>query len=163
MSAPAPTGRSGPRFGRARAGLNKIFAYSISMVLLAIASLVAIPAMVTASGAASWGAHRRRSVDRRGRGRDHCLWLGPFRSGRDRQVGQDRPTQGVPGIGGLQADLVPAHRGRRLCHAWTVGRDYASFAGMGALSMASVGLTANWYFVGRSQPYLLLLMETVPG
>jgi hypothetical protein len=46
--------------------------------------------------------------------------------------------------------------------AWLVGRDDASFAGIGAISMASVGLTANWYFVGRSQPYLLLCLETLP-
>src|SRR6478609_611747 len=56
MSARAPAGRPGPRFGRTKAGLSKIFGYSISMVLLAVASLVAIPAMVHASGAAAWGA-----------------------------------------------------------------------------------------------------------
>ncbi|WP_354576112.1 hypothetical protein [Frigoribacterium sp. UYMn621] len=46
--------------------------------------------------------------------------------------------------------------------AWLVGRDFAIFAGIGAVSMASIGLTAGWFFVGRGQPWLMLLFETVP-
>jgi O-antigen/teichoic acid export membrane protein len=46
--------------------------------------------------------------------------------------------------------------------AWLVARDFALFAGAGALSMASVGLTAGWYFVGAGRPFAMLLLETAP-
>jgi hypothetical protein len=46
--------------------------------------------------------------------------------------------------------------------AWVVAREHGVAAGVGALSTATVGLTANWYFVGLGRPYALLLGETLP-
>jgi O-antigen/teichoic acid export membrane protein len=36
------------------------------------------------------------------------------------------------------------------------------YAAIGAVSAASMGLSANWYFVGLARPYAMLLLETVP-
>lgn len=132
------------------------------MVLLAVASLVAIPAMVTASGAASWGAIAAgQSIGGVAAVIIAYGWglSGPAVIARSDKNG--RLKEYLESVACKLALCLPIG-GAAYAIAWTVGRDYASFSGMGALSMASVGLTANWYFVGRSQPYLLLLMETVP-
>lgn len=162
MSGRAPEGQSGPRFGRARAGLSKVFGYSVSMVLLAIASLVAIPAMVTASGAAAWGAIAAgQSIGGVAAVVIAYGWglSGPAVIARADTAG--RLKEYVESVACKLVLCVPIG-GAAFAIAWLIGGDYASFAGIGALSMASVGLTANWYFVGRSQPYLLLLLETMP-
>lgn len=41
---------------RAPSGLNKLVGFGLSMALLAIAALVAIPAMIRSSGENAWGA-----------------------------------------------------------------------------------------------------------
>jgi hypothetical protein len=46
--------------------------------------------------------------------------------------------------------------------AWLIAGRHGLVAGVGALSTATVGLTANWYFVGLARPYALLFGETVP-
>ena len=162
MNAPAPVGRSGRRFGRARSPLSKIVAYSISMALLAVASLIAIPSMVHASGAAAWGAIAAgQSIGGVAAVVIAFGWglSGPAMIARADPV--ERLTEYSESV--LCKLLLTVPVGAvAFAIAFVVGRDFALFAGVGALSMASVGLTANWYFVGRSQPYLLLLMETVP-
>lgn len=146
----------------ARRGLNKIFGFGLSMLLLAIASLVAIPSMVAASGPTAWG----------------MIATG-------QAIGAVAAVAVAYGWGmSGPAKIAHADRGGRLTEyaesvvceviifipvglvafglAWLIGRDYGLYAGVGALSTATVGLTANWFFVGRSQPYALLLGETVP-
>ena len=150
------------RVMRARVGFGKVFAYSISIVLLALVSLASIPAMVSASGAAAWGAIAAgQSIGVVAAVAISYGWSlsGPAAVARaDESHRRRRFFESVV----LRLCICVPVGGAAFGLSWAVGGDYASFAGAGALSIAAVGLTANWYFVGRSQPYHLLLFETVP-
>lgn len=143
-------------------GANKILGYSLSMVALAIASLAAIPAMVAADGPSAWAAIAvGQSVGGVAAVAIAYGWglTGPAaiarssRAARGREYVESLVVKSilvVPAAGAaaaLSALLVPAH---------------AALAIAGALSTATIGLTASWYFVGLSKPYLLLSLETLP-
>lgn len=150
------------RFGRARAGLSKIAGYSISMVLLAAVSLVAIPSMVAASGASAWGMIAAgQSVGGVAAVVIAYGWgmSGPAAIARADAAGRLREyAESV-----VCKLLICLPLGvAAFAIAWAIGGDYGLFAAYGALSTASIGLTANWWFVGLSQPYRLLIFETLP-
>lgn len=136
--------------------------YGSSMVLLAITSLLAIPAMVAASGTHAWGAI---AVGQSIGGVAAVIiaygWglSGPAAIARADQLARMR-EYAESAVTKIMLSLPVASLAFLI--AWLVGREFSLFAGVGAISMASIGLTAGWYFVGRSQPWRMLLFETVP-
>lgn len=162
MTTAEPRDPRQPRFRRARKGLMTIAGYGASMVLLAISSLLAIPAMVAASGPHAWGAI---AVGQSIGGVAAVIiaygWglSGPAAIARADQNGRMR-EYAESAVTKVVLSLPVA--GIAFLVAWLVGRDFALFAGVGAISMASIGLTAGWYYVGRGQPWRMLLYETVP-
>ncbi|MBC7764056.1 MAG: hypothetical protein H7201_20145 [Candidatus Saccharibacteria bacterium] len=154
--------RRSPRFSHARKGLFAITGYAASMLLLAISSLLAIPAMVAASGLHAWGAIAvGQSIGGVAATIIAYGWglSGPAAIARANELGRMREyaESAVTKI----ALILPV-AGMAFLIAWIVGREFALFAGVGAVSMATIGLTAGWYFVGRGQPWIMLLFETVP-
>ncbi|TFC94235.1 MULTISPECIES: hypothetical protein [Cryobacterium] len=136
--------------------------YSISMVLLAVVSLAVIPSMVTASGAAAWGMIAAgQSIGGVGAVVVAYGWGLSGPASVARADAQMRLTAYAESVTCKLLIIVPIGL-LVFSVAWSVGRDYAIFAGVGALSTATVGLTANWWFVGLAQPYRLLVFETIP-
>lgn len=162
MTTAEPDDRRVPRFGRARKGLFTVAGYGASMVLLAISSLVAIPAMVASSGPHAWGAI---AVGQSIGGVAAVIiaygWglSGPVAIARADALGRMR-EYAESAVAKILLSIPVS--GVAFLIAWIVGRDFALFAGVGAISMASIGLTAGWFFVGRGQPWRMLLFETVP-
>ncbi|TFC30332.1 hypothetical protein E3O53_02680 [Cryobacterium sp. TMT2-18-3] len=142
--------------------MNTIVGYSISMVLLAVVSLAVIPSMVMASGAAAWGMIAAgQSIGGVGAVIVAYGWGLSGPASVARADANMRLTAYAESVICKLLIIVPVGLLVFLV-AWGVGRDYAIFAGVGALSTATVGLTANWWFVGLMQPYRLLVFETVP-
>lgn len=158
-NAPAATPRRG---GLARSAFRAFVGYGISMAILAIVSLLSIPAMISASGPGAWG----------------MIAAGQSIGG----VGAVVIAYGW-GLSGpaVIAQADPATRLREyvesvvakfwlfipvgiavFCIAFLVGRQFAIYAGIAAIAQAAIGLLANWYFVGIAKPYALLALETVP-
>lgn len=163
----APT-VTGPRIFRriplrsARAGMVKVFGFGLSMLFLAIASLATIPAMVAASGPAAWGmiaaGQAIGSIAAVGIAYGWEL-SGPAVIARADAEGRLREyLESVI----CKLILYLPITGAAFALAWLLGRDLALFAGIGAISTASIGLTSSWFFVGRARPFALLLCETVP-
>lgn len=143
-------------------GLTSVIGFATSMGMLAAASLAAIPAMIKASSAAAWGA----------------IALG-------QGVGAIAAVVVAYGWGlsgpaviaaadpaGRRSEYFASVRVKRLLFpvaavlaagiAAVIARDLWMFGMVGALSASSIGLTANWFFVGLGRPYVLLLVETLP-
>lgn len=145
-----------------RRGLGKIIGFGLSMVLLAVASLVAIPSMVAASGATAWGMIATgQAVGAVGAVAVAYGWgmSGPARVARADL--SRRLSEYVESVVCELLIFVPVGV-VVFTVAWLLGREWGLYAGVGALSTATVGLTASWFFVGRAQPYRLLVGETVP-
>lgn len=146
----------------ARRGLNKIFGFGLSMLLLAIASLVAIPSMVAASGPVAWGMIATGQAI--GAVAAVAVAYGWGMSGPAKIAHADRSERLTEYAESVVCELIIFVPIGLVAFgvAWLIGRDFGLYAGVGALSTATVGLTANWFFIGRSQPYALLWGETVP-
>lgn len=147
---------------RAQAGMVKMFGFGLSMLVLAVASLATIPAMVSASGPAAWGmiaaGQAIGSIAAVGIAYGWEL-SGPAVIARADPKGRLREyLESVICKLILWLPIAAA----AFVIAWLIGRDWALFAGVGAISTATIGLTSSWYFVGRAQPFALLLCETVP-
>lgn len=148
--------------GRSVRGLARVAGFAASMGLLAVASLAAIPAMINASGPTAWGG----------------IALG-------QSIGAIAAVVVAYGWGlsgpaviaaaddaGRRAEYTASVRVKRLLFpvagalaaglAAVIARDLWLYGLVGALSATSIGLTANWFFVGLARPYVLLLVETVP-
>ncbi|WP_417234442.1 lipopolysaccharide biosynthesis protein [Arthrobacter sp.] len=132
------------------------------MLLLAAVSLIAIPAMVGASGARPWGMIAAGQAI--GAVAAVIVGFGWGLSGPAiiaKSAPGERRREYVESALARMVLFVPAALAA-FAAAWIVGGDFAIYAGFGALSSASVGLTANWYFVGTDSPYMLLICETLP-
>ncbi len=146
----------------ATAGLSRMFGFGLSMALLAVVSLMVIPAMVAASGPRAWAAIATgQAVGAVAAVVIAYGWVvtGPARIARSGRAG------GVVEYGeSLTVRLVifAPVAGVAAGVSAVVALDHTGLAMLGSLSSATVGLTASWYFVGLSRPYLLLLLETVP-
>ncbi len=132
------------------------------MLFLAVASLATIPAMVAASGPAAWGmiaaGQAIGSIAAVGIAYGWEL-SGPAVIARADAEGRLREY--VESVICKLILCLPI-AGVAFGLAWLIGRDLALFAGVGALSTASIGLTSSWFFVGRARPFALLLCETLP-
>ncbi|MBC7632276.1 hypothetical protein [Aeromicrobium sp.] len=142
--------------------MNKALGYGLSMLILAAASLLAIPAMIRADGQQAWGAIAiGQTVGAVGAVLVAYGWMmsGPARvargdaSSRRRDYAESvivRISLFVPVTvvaASVAAAVTPGHR---------------LLAAAGALSGSAIGLTANWYFVGVGRPYAFLVFETIP-
>lgn len=159
----APSGQPGRPFGQAlRAGFSRLLGFGLGVAILAAASIVAVPAMVRASGpeaaaaivtgqaigaiaavliAYSWGITGPVAVARGDRRRRLLVY------------GESLTVRLLL--------WVPCSAAAALL-ASTVARSNADLAALGAISAASVGLTSSWYFVGLARPFALLTLETIP-
>jgi len=159
VTAAGGTGRTGGTLGR---GVRQTAGFALGMVVLAVASLLLVPALIAAGGPRAWGAVAvGQSV---GTVAAVLIGLGWGVSGpavvaragtavRRREFLDAVLARGVVAVpvvavaAGLAAVLAPGHR---------------PLAALAAVALSLVGLSANWYFVGTAAPWALLLTETVP-
>ncbi len=157
-----PGGPAGRRVARVRSGVARLFGFGLSVVVLALASLLAIPAMVAASGEVAWGA----------------IVLGQSIGGVGAViVGYGWGLTGPAKIAGNGATLRRAEYIESLLVKLTLLLPVAAIAALlafvtapsgplyavvGAIASTSSGLTAAWYFVGVARPYAMLILETLP-
>jgi O-antigen/teichoic acid export membrane protein len=145
-----------------RSGAPQLVGFALSVIILATASLVAIPAMIAASGDAAWGAialgQYIGTVGAVAVGYGWG-WFGPARIAQygptERRVEylESIKTRGVLVVGvSMLAALL----------AYILAASTPLFAVTGAVSMTSMGLSANWYFVGLSRPFTMLALDTLP-
>lgn len=148
---------------RRLAGMQRIIGFAASMALLAIASLMAIPVMMRASGAQAWGAV---ALGQAVGGFGAVLVTYGWNMAGPAQIAGASPSEARRQF----VDSVAARSFLSLPVAVTVAAiswlsaisPYGALAAVGALSSMLVGMSANWYFVGTVQPWALLATETVP-
>mgnify|MGYP000998474132 CR=1 FL=1 len=149
-------------FRNGRSGFARLAGFGLSVAILGVAALLAIPAMVAASGPVAWGAIAVGQVI--GLVASFIVTYGWKLSGpakiargdateRRREYGLSlrvRLTLIVP-VGALATlfSCVVAHENPR-------------FAAAGAVSAVTIGLSGDWYFAGAAMPFMMLLLETLP-
>ncbi|QXT63424.1 lipopolysaccharide biosynthesis protein [Tessaracoccus palaemonis] len=147
---------------RALSGLNKAFGYALSMLLLAVASLVVIPAMIRASGDAAWGAIAvGQSVGAIAAVAVAYGWSlsGPAEVARG--SADQRREEFVSSVKVRLSLFVPVVLVAVLV-SMLLAPARPDLATLGSATASLAGLTANWFFVGLARPYVFLLVETVP-
>lgn len=143
-------------------GVNKVFGYALSMILLAVASLVAIPALIRASGDAAWGAIAvGQSIGAVAAVGVAYGWSmsGPAEVARG--TADDRLIEYFSSLKVRLTLLLPVLLGA-VGVALLLAPTRKDLAALGAVTATLAGLTANWFFVGLARPYVLLLLETLP-
>lgn len=148
---------------RKAAGLQRVLGFGASMALLAAASLLIIPVMMRASGAAAWGAVALgQSL---GGIASVIVGYGWNMSGPAQIAGADPTEARRQFLESLLARLtlfIPVCLLAMLASTLSAQHEHRTLAAAGAASSAFIGLSANWYFVGTVQPWILLLTETIP-
>ncbi len=147
---------------RGLSGVNKAVGYGSSMLLLALASLAAIPAMIHASGDRAWGSIATGQAV--GAVAAVVVAFGWQLSGPAeiaRGSAQSRRRSYVESLR-LKGSLFVPVAGLAAAVAAVVAPSDPSFAAVGAVSFAALGLTANWVFVGLGRPFAMLGAETMP-
>lgn len=142
--------------------ISKLVGFGSSVIVLAIASLAAIPAMVEAAGGSGWGAIALgQSI---GAIAAVVLAYGWGLSGPAKIAlasSSERRAEYIDSIKVKSVLILPVC----LASAGAAGyleSSHRSLAIAGAAQAATIGLTGNWYFVGVARPYLMLILETVP-
>lgn len=147
---------------RALPGVLKLSGYASSMLLLGIASLVIVPEMIKVEGAQAWGSIALgQAWGAVGAVVIAYGWQisGPALVAQGDPISRRREFEESLAL--KTALFVP------ICAvasgaAMMFSTQRPDLAVAGAVSMASIGLTASWFFVGMSRPYHLLAFETVP-
>lgn len=146
----------------AGSGLRKLIGFGASVLLLAAAALVLIPAMIAASGAAAWGSIALGQAV----GAISAVavlygwgWYGPARIAR--APAGVRRAEYLESVYTRLLLALPASATAAVV-AYLLAPGTPHFAAVGAVSMTSVGLTAQWYFVGLARPLPFLVLETIP-
>jgi hypothetical protein len=157
-----PGNGAGGRAGRIHSGISILFGFGLSVAILGVLSLAAIPAMIAADGKSAWGAIALgQAIGTSGAVVAAYGWglFGPAEvaaaSVTDRRTGYResllaRMTLVLP-VALIAASL-----------SFALAPDRPAFAAIGAISATSMGLNASWYFVGLGRPYTMLVLETVP-
>lgn len=149
-------GRSVARHG------GRLFGFGLSVLLLAVASLLLIPAIIVSGGQTAWGSIAvGQSIGAVGAVLVYFGWghTGPARIARvDRAEGRREFAESVKTRIVLMAPVGAAAS----VVAALVAPDHPWLAVAGCLSASAIGLTSDWYFVGRRQPYAYLIVETLP-
>jgi len=160
---PAPgADRRSPGLRRAGRGANKFLGFALSMAVLAAASLAVIPALIDAGGAAAWGhLAAGQSV---GAIAAVVVAFGWGLSGPARIARSDEPQRRREYTESLVTKLMIFAPAALVAagSSYLLGGDHGALAAAGAVSACSIGLTANWVFVGLGKPYQMLLAETLP-
>lgn len=146
----------------ATSGGFRLIGFGLSVVVLAVTSIVTIPAMIHASGDTGWGSIALGQafgnvgglVAGYGWG-----WFGPAKVAR--ASASERRLEYVESVVTRVVLMVPISVIVALL-AYAFAPTAPLFAVAGAIQTTSVGLTATWYFVGLSRPYLLLFLDTLP-
>ncbi|MFC6397848.1 hypothetical protein [Luteococcus sanguinis] len=143
--------------------MQRVIGFGASMALLAVASLMMIPAMVRASGAVAWGAMALgQAVGSIGA---VLVGYGWNMSGPAQLAGAD-PSQAraqfLESVLARLALMIPVSAGVILFTWFSAPPGFRLLAIVGGLSATTIGLSANWYFVGMVQPWALLTTETLP-
>lgn len=136
--------------------------FALSIGLLAVASLAAIPVMVSAEGDRGWGAIALGQAV--GAIAAAAIGFGWGVSGPARIAVADEPQRRTAYVESVRARLAlfaPIALASALLAA-AVAPQSVGLAALGAVTAAAAGVSANWYFVGRGAPFALLLAETLP-
>jgi O-antigen/teichoic acid export membrane protein len=147
---------------RALSGLTRLVGFGLSMVLLALASLVLIPVMIRSAGEAGWGAIALgQGIGGLGAVLVSYGWAmsGPTEIARG-----DDATRLAEFLGSLKvrAVMLPAAAVVLVPITMAIAPVRGDLAAMGTVATTLTALSTNWYFVGLARPYLLLVLETVP-
>jgi len=149
-------------FGFFRRGASAVGGFGLSVVLLGLVTLVAIPAMIVAEGAAGWGSIAVGQAI--GIVASVAIMYGWGVTGPAAVARANFPQLRVEYSESLKVRLLLSV----IVLAPAVGAS-AFFARvspelgiLGCLSTALLGLRGNWVFVGRGEPVRLLVLETLP-
>jgi O-antigen/teichoic acid export membrane protein len=147
---------------RMHAGISRLFGFGLSVVTLGVLSLAAIPAMIAADGKVAWGAIALGQAIGTSGGVIAAYGWGLFGPA---EVATATATQRRAGY--LESVLARTTLVLPIALvaaslAFVLAPSRPVFAVVGAVSATSMGLSANWYFVGLARPYAMLLLETVP-
>lgn len=143
-------------------GLYRVFGFGASMLLLAVASLMLVPALIEAGGSRTWGSIAvGQSLGSVAAVVVSLGWAvsGPAAIARaDAATRRREFTEAV--VAQLVASLPTLAAATTL--AAVLGAPARGLAALAAASMALIGFTSNWYYVGTADPWRLFATETVP-
>lgn len=143
-------------------GLNKLVGFGLSMAMLAAAALIAIPAMIRASGEAAWGAIALgQSVGALGA---MFVLYGWSVSGPAEVARGDAAARLTEFLSSLKVRLFlfPMAAVLLVAIAVLLAPVRKDLAGIATVVTLLTGLIHNWFFVGLARPYVLMIVETVP-
>lgn len=141
---------------------SRLIGFGLSVALLAVSSLLLIPAMVAAGGQQAWGSIAVGQTI--GAVAAVLIYFGWGHTGPAMVARADAPAARQEFADSLRTRLVlfvPV--AAVACGlAALVSPSHRMLGVVGCLSAAAVGFTADWYFVGSRRPYAYLALETVP-
>ncbi|MGW9627793.1 lipopolysaccharide biosynthesis protein [Microbacterium sp. NPDC055521] len=143
-------------------GGGRLVGFGLSVALLAASSLLLIPAMVDAGGQRAWGAIAvGQSI---GAVAAVVIYFGWGHTGPATIARTDAESGRREFSDSLRTRLALFAPVALLCSglAALVSPSEPLLAAVGCLSAASVGFTADWYFVGSRRPFAFLALETAP-
>lgn len=143
-------------------GGGRLVGFGLSVALLAISSLLLIPAMVEAGGQHAWGAIAVGQTI--GAVAAVLIYFGWGHTGPAMIARADPAAARTEFADSLRTRLVLfAPVAALACVvAAVVTPAHPLLAVAGCLSAAAIGFTADWFFVGSRRPYAYLALETVP-
>ncbi len=143
-------------------GSSSLLAYAASILILAAASLMAIPAMVDASELNAWGAIATGQAI--GAVASVVISFGWGFSGPAIVAMSDEAGRRSEYIDSLKVRLLLAPIILLLATLLSIVfvPKYAILGAFGAFSTGLISLTANWYFIGIGRPWRLFVMDTLP-
>jgi O-antigen/teichoic acid export membrane protein len=147
---------------RALGGLNKLVGFGLSMAMLAVAALIAIPTMIRASGEAAWGAIALgQSVGAIGA---MLVLYGWSVSGPAEIARGEVAAQLLEFLSSLKLRffLFPMAAVVLVAISMLLAPVRKDLAGIATVVTLLTGLIHNWFFVGLARPYVLMLTETAP-
>lgn len=150
------------RFRRVGAAIGRLGGFSLSTILLAIASVISMPVMVAADGPDAWGSIALGQAI--GAVAALIVGYGWAVSGPAEVARGDDAQRRTEYFDSIRVKLIlflPIAAGATLI-AVCIARDHNLFAAAGALSASAIALSGNWYFAGLSRPYMWLCLETLP-
>ncbi|WP_227468261.1 hypothetical protein [Microbacterium sp. YJN-G] len=143
-------------------GGGRLVGFGLSVGLLAVSSLLLIPAMVDVGGQRAWGAIAvGQSIGAVGAVMIYFGWghTGPAMIARADAAAAR--TEFVDSLRTRMLLFVPVTTIACVVAA-VVAPSHPLLSAAGCLSAAAVGFTSDWFFVGKRRPYAYLLLETVP-
>jgi hypothetical protein len=154
--------RTDRRVVRVHAGISRLFGFGLSVIILGVLSLAAIPAMIAADGKVAWGAIALGQAIGTSGGVIAAYGWGLFGPA---EVATATATQRR--VGYLESvvartTLIGPVAGVAAALAFVLAPSDPGFSAVGAIYATSTGLSALWYFVGLARPYAMLLFETIP-